>query len=115
VLTKPASGAAQDLIRYLASPDAPLPWIRDTGGFIAANPFTDPKYYSPTLRPLAKALAEHDIRFGLADQLGRRGGIEGLQRVLQDLLRGIAAGTGPAAAARAACRAMVDAEHRMGP
>lgn len=114
VLTKPASGAAQDLLRYLASPQAPVPWIRDTGGFIAANPFTDPKYYSPTLRGLAESLADHDIRFGLADRLGRLGGGEGLQRVLQDLLRGIAAGTGPAAAARAACHAMVDAEHRMG-
>jgi alpha-glucoside transport system substrate-binding protein len=114
VLTKPASGAAQDLIRYLASPKAPVPWIRDTGGFIAANPRTDRRYYSPTLRPLAEALADHDIRFGLADQLGWLGGPEGLQRVLQNLLRGIAAGTGPAAAARTACRAMVDAEHRVG-
>jgi alpha-glucoside transport system substrate-binding protein len=113
VLTKPASGAAQDLIRYLARPEAPLPWIRDTGGFIAANPRTDPRYYSPTLRPLADALAAHEIRFGLADQLGMLGGSEGLQRVLQDLLRGITAGIGPAAAARAACRAMVEAEHRM--
>lgn len=112
VLTRPASGAAQDLIRYLASPDAPVPWIRDTGGFIAANPDTDPRHYSPTLRTLANALRDSAIRFGLADQLGRLGGSEGLQRVLQDLLRGVAAGTAPDAAARAACRAMVDAKHR---
>jgi alpha-glucoside transport system substrate-binding protein len=114
VLTKPATGAAQDLIRYLATPAAPLPWIRDTGGFIAANPNTDPRYYSPTERKLAKALTDNEIRFGLADQLGRLGGPEGLQRVLQNLLRGTAAGTSPAAGARAACRAMVDAEHRTG-
>jgi alpha-glucoside transport system substrate-binding protein len=114
VLTKPASGAAQDLIRYLATPNAPVPWIRDTGGFIAANPRTDDRYYSPTLRKLANALDNNDIRFGLADQLGRLGGREGLQRVLQNLLRGVAAGTAPAEAARAACRAMIDAEHRTG-
>lgn len=114
VLTRPASGAAQDLLRYLATPAAPLPWIRDTGGFIAANPDTDPKYYSPTLRRLAQALEDHPTRFGLADQLGRLGGSEGLQRVLQDLLRGVAAGVAPAAAARAAGRDMVDAEHRTG-
>jgi alpha-glucoside transport system substrate-binding protein len=114
VLTKPVSGAAQDLIRYLARPAAPLPWIRETGGFIAANPDTDPKYYSPTLRKLAKALREHDTRFGLADQLGRLGGPEWLQRVLQNLLRGVAAGIGPAAGARTACQDMVDAEHRIG-
>jgi alpha-glucoside transport system substrate-binding protein len=114
VLTRPASGAAQDLIRYLATPDAPVPWIRDTGGFIAANPRTEESFYSPTLRLLANDLAEHDIRFGLADRLGWLGGTEGLQRVLQNVLRGTAAGTAPAAAARAACRAMVDAKRRAG-
>lgn len=112
VLTRPASGAAQDLIRYLATPDAPIPWIRDTGGFIAANPRTDEGHYSQTLSRLADELRDNDIRFGLADQLGRLGGGEGLQRVLQDLLRGIAAGTSPAAAARAASQRMVDAELR---
>jgi alpha-glucoside transport system substrate-binding protein len=114
VLTRPASGAAQDLIRYLATPNAPVPWIRDTGGFIAANPRTDDRYYSPTLRKLANVLSDNDIRFGLADQLGWLGGSDGLQRVLQNLLRGVAAGIAPAEAARAACRAMIDAEHRTG-
>lgn len=114
VLTKPASGAAQDLLRYLATPAAPVPWIRDTGGFIAANPDTELKYYSPTLRRLAEALRDNPTRFGLADQLGILGGSEGLQRVLQDLLRGVAAGIAPAEAARAACRDMIDAEHRTG-
>jgi alpha-glucoside transport system substrate-binding protein len=114
VLTRPASGPAQDLIRYLATRAAPVPWIRDTGGFIAANPDTDPANYSPTLRKLAQALRTNEIRFGLADQLGRSGGIEGLQRVLQNLLRGVAEGTAPADAARTACLAMIDAEHRTG-
>lgn len=114
VLTRPATGAAQDLIRYLARPAAPLPWIRDTGGFIAANPNTDPRYYSPTERKLAQTLWDNKTHFGLADQLGRLGGTEGLQRVLQNLLRGLAAGVAPADGARAACRAMVDAEHRIG-
>ena len=82
-----------------------MPWIRDTGGFIAANPHTDDRYYSPTLRQAReRTCADHEIRFGLADQLGRLGGSEGLQRVLQNLLRGVAAGTAPAEAARAACR-----------
>ncbi len=114
VLNRDAPPAAYDLIRYLATPDAPLPWIRDTGGFIAANPRTDPKYYSPTLQGLAEQLRGATTEFGLADRLGRLGGSEGLQRVLQDLLRGVAAGTSPAVAARAASESMVDAEHRTG-
>ncbi|MFL6121011.1 ABC transporter substrate-binding protein [Actinophytocola sp.] len=114
VLTRPASGQALDLIRYLARPAAPVPWIRDTGGFIAANPGTHLDEYSPTLRRLAAALRDEDIRFGLADQLGRLGGSEGLQRVLQDLLRGVTAGITPRDAARTAGLAMVDAEHRTG-
>jgi alpha-glucoside transport system substrate-binding protein len=115
VMTRPASGPTQELIRDLASPEAPVPWIRDTGGFIAANPDTDESHYSPTLRGLATDLADSEIRFGLADQLGRLGGSEGLLRVLRDLLRGIADGTQPVEAARSACRAMVDAEHRTRP
>lgn len=114
VLTKPATGPAQDLIRYLATPEAPVPWIRDPGGFIAANPDTDPSYYSPTLRGLANAVTDNDIRFSLTDRLGRLGGSEGLQRVLQVLLRAVIGGVAPDEAARAACQGMVDAEHRTG-
>lgn len=114
VLTTSASGAARDLIGYLATPDAPVPWIREIGGFIAANPRTDPRHYSPTLRRLATELKEKPLRFGLSDQLGRLGGSEGLQRVLQDMLRGLADGTPPAAAARAASEQMIDAEHTTG-
>lgn len=112
VLTNPASDAARNLIRYLAEPAAPVPWIRDTGGFIAANPRTDTRYYSRTLRRLADELKDADIQFGLSDRLGRLGGAEGLQRVLQNLLGDVAAGTAPAAAARTAAAAMVEAERR---
>jgi len=112
VLTNPASEAAVDLIRYLAEPDAPVPWIRDTGGFIAANPRTDTRHYSPTLRGLAMDLREQQLRFGLADQLGRLGGDEGVRRVLQDLLRALADRTSPRDAADAACEQMVEAVHR---
>jgi alpha-glucoside transport system substrate-binding protein len=112
VLTSPASEQASEMIRYLASRAAPVPWIRGTGGFIAANPNTDAGYYSPTLRRLSAELRDHEIRFGLADRLGRLGGGEGLQRVLQNLLRKVASGVGPAAAADDACDAMVDAEYR---
>jgi alpha-glucoside transport system substrate-binding protein len=114
VLTSPASEQANEVIRYLASRAAPVPWIRGTGGFIAANPDTDSRYYSPTLRRLSAQLRDHEIRFGLADRLGRLGGGEGLQRVLQNLLRAVASGTPPAQAADDACDAMIDAEHRTG-
>lgn len=112
VLTAPASPAATGLIRFLSTPDAPVPWIRDTGGFIAANPDTDPRYYSPTMRMLANDLRDNEVRFGLSDQLGKLGGREGLQRVLQDMLRALADGTSPADAAARAAAAMVEAEER---
>jgi len=115
VLTSPASDQAKEMIRYLASRAAPVPWIRGIGGFIAANPNTDSRYYSPTLRRLSAELRDHhEISFGLADRLGRLGGGEGLQRVLQNLLRAVAEGAGPEQAADDACDAMVDAEHRTG-
>lgn len=112
VLTSPASEAAVNLIKYLAAPDAPVPWITGTGGFIAANPKTDMRHYSPTLRGLATDLREREHRFGLSDQLGRLGGSEGLQRVLQDLLRALADRTSPRDAADAACEQMVEAVRR---
>jgi alpha-glucoside transport system substrate-binding protein len=112
VLTAPASGRATDLIRYLARPDAPVPWIRDTGGFIAANPRTHLSDYSPTLRELAIDLRDNEVRFGLSDQLGRLGGREGLQRVLQDLLSDLADGTSPSSAAATAAASMVEAEEQ---
>ncbi|MFL6143083.1 MAG: ABC transporter substrate-binding protein [Labedaea sp.] len=92
VLTRPASKHAVDLIKYLGSPEAPVPWIRDTGGFIAANPDTSDRFYSTALRVLAAQLRDHDTRFDLADQLGRVGGRDGLQRVLVTFLKQLADG-----------------------
>jgi alpha-glucoside transport system substrate-binding protein len=110
VLAKPARPAAFALLDYLAGPDAPVPWIRDTGGFIAANPDTDHRYYSPILSRLATELTDEAVQFRLSDQLGPVGGKDGLQLVLQRLMRSLAAGTPPATAARAATREMVDAD-----
>ena len=107
VVVKPARPVAFELLRYLASPAAPIPWIRDTGGFIAANPGTDDSYYSATLRPLAHEVRDQEISFGLADVLGPVGGREGLQLVLQQLMRSLADGVPPATVARQAARRMV--------
>lgn len=110
VLTRPASGSARDLIRYLAGPAAPIPWIRDTGGFIAANPDTDRAFYSPTLARLATELRTLDIRFDLSDQLGAVGGREGLQLVLQNFLEALGDGTPRDEAVRTAVDAMVSVQ-----
>lgn len=107
VVVKPARDAANDLLRYLAGPRAPIPWIQDTGGFIAANPDTDRSYYRPTLHRLADELHEQEIRFRLADLLGPVGGRDGLALVLQQLVRDLAACMPPATAAREAARKMV--------
>jgi alpha-glucoside transport system substrate-binding protein len=108
VLTRPADPRAVDLIRHLGTPDAPLPWIRDTGGFLAANPDTDETNYSPTLRDLARQLRTHDVVFDLADQLGSVGGRDGLQPVLVNFLRALGDGASRDAAVRAAQRTMTD-------
>jgi len=110
VLTRPAEQRAVDVIRYLGEPRAALPWIRDTGGFIAANPATDRSYYSPILARLSKELTSQQIRFDLADQLGPAGGREGLQRVLQNFLHGLADGRSGEESVRTALAAMVSAE-----
>jgi alpha-glucoside transport system substrate-binding protein len=102
VLVKPAREPAYTLLRYLASPSAPIPWIRDTGGFIAANPDTDNRYYSTTMRRLAHEVHEREIRFRLADQLGSVGGSDGLALVLQQLAHDLSTGMPPATAARKA-------------
>jgi alpha-glucoside transport system substrate-binding protein len=109
VLTRPAQQRALDVIRYLGEPRAAVPWIRDTGGFIAANPFTDRSYYSPIMAKLSDELRQ-PIRFDLADQLGPAGGREGLQRVLQNFLQGFADGRSPEESVRTALAAMVSAE-----
>jgi alpha-glucoside transport system substrate-binding protein len=110
VLTRPASRQALSLIRYLGSPDAPVPWIRDTGGFIAANPKTSDRFYSNALREQAAELRNHDTRFDLADQLGPVGGRDGLQQVLVAFLKQLADGVSVKDAADAAAGAMLRVE-----
>lgn len=115
VLTRPASGSARDMIRYLAGPTAPIPWIRDTGGFIAANPETDNLgHYSPILTPLVHDLRVQEIRFDLSDQLGAAGGREGLQRVLQNFALALGDGMPRADAVRTAVDAMVAVQTEAG-
>lgn len=110
VLARPASRRAVELIRVLGDPDAPVPWIEDTGGFIAANPDTDERHYSATLRRLSRELNAHETQFDLADQLGPAGGRDGLLRVLVEFLRGVADGRPRAEPIRNALAAMVAAE-----
>jgi alpha-glucoside transport system substrate-binding protein len=109
VLTRPARQQALDLIRFLHDPGAPVPWIRDTGGFIAANSDTDRRFYSPTLARLSDELRNQPTQFDLADQLGRAGGREGLQHVLEEFLREVTGGSRGSAIDRALA-AMVSAE-----
>jgi alpha-glucoside transport system substrate-binding protein len=112
VLTQPASDETMKLLRFLATPDAPLPWIAKTGGFIAANPDTPTTGYSPTLSRLASALRAQgeNIRFDLSDQLGAVGGREGLRRALQDLLEQLGAGEPTTTVVDRAVQKMVSVE-----
>lgn len=88
VLTRPSTAHARDLVARLAAPDAPKPWIRGYGGFLAANTGTPASLYSPVLRPMAERMVghEHDAVFDISDALGPLGVEEGLYRVLQDQL-----------------------------
>jgi alpha-glucoside transport system substrate-binding protein len=84
VLPRPATEDARDLVRRLAAPTAPDPWIR-AGGFLVDGRTTG---YSPELGRLADQLvAPGTIReFDLSDRLGRLGDIDHLWRVLTDYL-----------------------------
>ncbi|MDQ3577787.1 MAG: carbohydrate ABC transporter substrate-binding protein, partial [Actinomycetota bacterium] len=114
VLTHPVSDQAIDILRHLASAEAPLPWIQHVGGFIAANPRTPREHYSPTLGKLAEELFDRgrEIRFDLSDQLGVVGGREGLQLAVQDFLQALGAEISPGRAADTAMRHMVAIEKR---
>lgn len=91
VLTAPASEAARNLVELLAGSQAPLPWIRGYGGFLAANQHDPGAPYSPELRELADQLTgnSQSIRFDLSDRLGPLGGGEGLWQVLQKFLQDV--------------------------
>jgi len=122
VLTKHASKEADDLLYRLARPSAPLRWIQDFGGFLAANPNTPADYYSKDrLAVLAQELNDElsgkhkRVAFDLSDQLGTEGGPDGLWRVLQDLLVGVTRnGVDVPTAAADASRAMREIAERVG-
>ena len=84
VLPRPTTDDARDLVRRLAAPAAADPWIA-TGGFLEDGRTTG---YSPELSRLADQLAAGgpSLQFDLSDRLGRLGDINGLWRVLTDLL-----------------------------
>ncbi|GAA1556157.1 ABC transporter substrate-binding protein [Kribbella lupini] len=84
VLPRPATDDAWDLLRRLAAPAAPAPWI-SSGGFLVDGRTTG---YSPELTLLANQLVAPgtSLQFDLSDRLGELGGIDGLWRVLTDLL-----------------------------
>ncbi|MEV6285319.1 ABC transporter substrate-binding protein [Kribbella sp. NPDC051770] len=84
VLQRPATDDAWDLLRRLATPAAPAPWI-SSGGFLVDGRTTG---YSPELTRLADQLVAPgtSLQFDLSDRLGDLGGIDGLWRVLTDLL-----------------------------
>ncbi|SDT06882.1 ABC transporter substrate-binding protein [Actinopolymorpha singaporensis] len=86
VLTRPAGPNAVDLLRRLAHPLAPRPWIASTGGFIAADHDTPAGSYSPQAAPLAAELRTGTFHFDLSDQLGAVGSREGMWRALKDFL-----------------------------
>ncbi|ADB35417.1 extracellular solute-binding protein family 1 [Kribbella flavida DSM 17836] len=84
VVPRPATDDAWDLVRRLAAPAAVDPWIA-TGGFIADGRTTG---YSPELTRLAEQLVTPGaaLQFDLSDRLGSLGDINGVWRVLTDLL-----------------------------
>jgi alpha-glucoside transport system substrate-binding protein len=84
VLPRRATDDAWDLLHRLATPAAPAPWI-ESGGFLVDGRTTG---YSPELDRLAQQLVAPgaSLQFDLSDRLGALGGINGLWRVLTDLL-----------------------------
>jgi alpha-glucoside transport system substrate-binding protein len=91
VLPAPAGDGAKAFVRWLAGPDAPKPWIRDHGGFIAANKQT--KFvYSTAVEKLASPVNDGTFAFDLSDSLGSLGGSGALWQVLEDFLRTVGDG-----------------------
>ncbi|MGK8558069.1 ABC transporter substrate-binding protein [Nocardia gipuzkoensis] len=84
VVTREASGRADELVEKLAGARAPLPWIERYGGFLAPNLRTVAEY-SPLLARSARELNTRSA-FDLSDRIGAVGGREGLWRVLTEFL-----------------------------
>ncbi|GAA5034449.1 ABC transporter substrate-binding protein [Actinopolymorpha pittospori] len=88
VLTSPSREDAKDLVRRLAHPLAPLPWIESPGGFLAANRETPVRSYTKQAEALASPMmpSPSTFRFDLSDQLGAVGGRDGMWRALRNFL-----------------------------
>lgn len=75
------------LVRRLADPAAPRPWIEERGGFVPVHRSSRLRYaegFSELVEPLRDGTAEFE--FDLSDQIGGAGGWEGLWRVLRAFL-----------------------------
>jgi alpha-glucoside transport system substrate-binding protein len=94
VLLRPVSAGATALVRWLAGPRAPLPWITGHGGFIAANRQTPPGFYKQVVDPLVTQVSQSPFAFDLSDELGSLGGSGALFQVLEDFLRTVGDGGG---------------------
>ncbi|WP_280400305.1 ABC transporter substrate-binding protein [Nocardia carnea] len=84
VLTAAAAARAGEVVRALADPQAPLPWIHGIGGFLGPNTRTRARY-SPWVADSAAALPTWP-EFDLSDRIGVVGGRDGLWRVLTEFL-----------------------------
>lgn len=116
VLPKPARTVAQDFVRWLAKPDTPEPWIKNYGGFIAANSQTPAVDYDPHVEPLIIPVTTGEpFVFDLSDAMGVLGGSGALFTVLEDFVRAVGDGGSDrvADAANAAARQMshIEAAH----
>lgn len=110
VLRKPAGDQANDFVRWLAGPQAPMSWINGNGGFLAANPRSDnaspgPNYTANARRLLAKLRHSGGPYIGLFDGVGSAYGTS-LERALADFLRTV--GDGGRRAVDQAARTVID-------
>ncbi len=116
VLLRPVKDGAAALVRWLAAPDTPLPWIEQHGGFVAANERTPiTKYRSDNAQRLVQQVTRpwpDPLVFDLSDELGSVGGSGALFQVLEDFVRTVGDGHPErvAAAATVAGRRMRDIE-----
>ena len=82
---------AQQLIRFLATPEAAEPWAA-AGGFVSPNRHLDPAVYPDTLtrQAAARVAGSGTVRFDLSDLQPPNFGAQpeqGMQPILQDLVR----------------------------
>lgn len=84
VLTAAAGDRAVAVMRALADPRVPLPWIESIGGFLGPNVRTQAEYSSWTVDS-AVSLPDWPA-FDLSDRIGAVGGRDGLWRVLTEFL-----------------------------